>query len=401
MTTEYNILLKEAEKVKDNICNFLSDLIEIPSTSCNEGKVVERIVKEMKKVGFDEIFTDKMGSVVGKIGKGKPVILFDSHIDTVDSGDLTSWSQEPFKAILKENTIFGRGASDNKAAIACMVYGAHLIKTLNFSENYSLYVIGTVQEEDCDGLALKYYIDNAKEKPEYVVLGECTNLQIYRGHRGRVELKITTSGKACHASAPSRGENAVYKMAKVINEIETMGENFVDCNFLGKGTTAVTKIECDTGSLNTVPDGCTIYIDRRLTYGETMEKALSELNSLPSIKETGAQVEILKYDIPSYTNFKVETDKYFPSWILNEEHVLVQAGVKCTEQVLGYKPLVDKWTFSTNGIASMGQLNIPTIGFGPSEEKFAHTPEDQVAVEHLVKSTAFYAGLPSILSEML
>lgn len=384
------------QKEENNIVKFLRDLISIPSFSCGEAKVAQRIKKEMEKVGFDKVWIDDMGNVIGRIGKDAPGILYDGHIDTVGVKDKSAWSFDPFKGKVEKGTVYGRGASDNKAASTVQVYAGKILKKLG-GDHKTIYVIGTVQEEDCDGLAMKYALTHSlKGKIESVVMGECTNGRIYRGHRGRMEIIITTKGKSCHASDPSRGDNAIYKMAGVISEIEKLSPKLKDHDFLGKGTVAVTAIECKTDSYNCVPYECRIYLDRRLTYGETKTSAVNELKKLPSVKKAGAKVEVLKYDSPSYSGLKLEVDKYYPTWILKENHSLVKSAAAAYEKLFDKKPIIDKWTFSTNGVASMGELGIPTIGFGPSEERFAHTTDDKVTIAQLLEATAFYSMLPYV-----
>jgi len=395
-TVNKDKVLELAKKYENDIVKFLRDIIAIPSTSCKEKEVVERIAKEMEKVKLDKVFIDDFGSVVGVIGNGKKKVLYDSHIDTVGIADPTAWKFDPFKGKYEDGIVYGRGASDNKAAIATMVYGMKIIKELGLESDVTLYSAGIVQEEDCDGLAVRSLIEDYGLKPDYVVLGECTNLDIYRGHRGRMEIKIVTKGVSCHASAPSRGDNAIYKMMPIVKGIEDMQPKLKDDKFLGKGTIAVTAIECKTGSYNVVPDECTIYIDRRLTVGETKETTIEELKSIKGAEN--AKIEILQYDSPSYKGFKKPVEKYFPTWVLPEEHELVKAGAKAAEMVRGSKPKIDKWVFSSDGVYTAGIAKIPTIGFGPSEEKWAHTVNDQVKVEHLVKAAAFYALFPSVLA---
>ncbi len=394
---EKSALIKElVKKEEKNIVNFLRDLIKIPSTSCNEKQVAQRIKKEMEKIGFDKVWLDEMGNVIGRLGKDEQGILYDGHIDTVGVKDKSAWAFDPFKGKIEKGYVYGRGASDNKAATAVQVYAAKILKKIGFPHK-TIYVIGTVQEEDCDGLAMKYALTHSlKNKIKYVVMGECTNGCIYRGHRGRMEITITTKGKSCHASDPSRGENAIYKMSGIISEIEKLNPKLKNHAFLGKGTIAVSSIECKTDSLNCVPYECTIYLDRRLTLGETKNYAVNELRKLPSVKKYGT-VKVLRYDSPSYTGLKIETDKYYPTWILGENHPLVKNAEKSYEELFNKKPVVDKWTFSTNGVASMGELKIPTIGFGPSEERFAHTTDDKVTIAQLNEATAFYAMLAYIV----
>ncbi len=393
---EYRAILEKAESYSDDISQFLRDMVAIPSESCNEKEVVLRIKQEMEKVGFDEIIIDPMGNILGRIGNGSHVIAMDAHIDTVGVGDPEAWAHDPFKGKLEDGVIWGRGASDQEGGMAGMVYAGKIIKDLGLEGDYTLWVTGTVQEEDCDGLCWQYILNEniLPKKPEIVVITEPTNLNIYRGHRGRMEIGVTTKGVSCHGSAPERGDNAVYKIAKVCNEIEKLNDRLTDDDFLGKGTITVSYVECDTPSLCAVPDRGYIHLDRRLTNGETKESAVKEVEEAIKLAGVEASVEVLKYKVASYTGLEYETEKYYPTWVIDENHAGCKASVDSFKGLFDKDPIVDKWTFSTNGVATMGMHNVPTIGFGPANEIYAHTVNDQCPVSDLVQATAFYAAFP-------
>ncbi|OFZ49111.1 MAG: selenium metabolism hydrolase [Bdellovibrionales bacterium RIFOXYB1_FULL_37_110] len=394
---DHKKVMELAKKYEPEMVKFLRDMIKIPSESAQEREVIQRIKKEMEKVGFDEIKIDEMGNILGRVGKGKKIIAMDAHIDTVGVGDRNAWKWDPYEGKLENGVIYGRGASDQEAGMASMVYAAKIIKDLKLEGDYTLWITGTVQEEDCDGLCWQYILkEKIIDKPDVVVITEPTNLNIYRGHRGRMEIGVTAKGVSCHGSAPERGKNAVYMMCKVVNEIEKLNDRIKHDEFLGKGSVTVSYIECDTPSLCAVPDRAYIHLDRRLTQGETRESAVAEVKD--AIKKAGveASVEVLKYNTPSYTGLVYEIDKYYPTWVLPENHVVCRAAVKNYQDTLGVNPKVDKWTFSTNGVATMGTMGVPTIGFGPAHEIHAHAVTDQVPVEHLVKACAWYATFPSV-----
>ena len=208
-------ILNRAEHYRSEMLDFLRDICAIPSESCQEKEVVLRIKKEMEKVGFDEIKIDGMGNILGRIGSGKHVIAMDAHIDTVGLGNKAEWKWDPYQGKLEDGIFYARGATDQKAGMVSMVYAGKVIKDLNLGGDYTLWVTGTVQEEDCDGLCWQYLLKEGILKPEVVVITEPTNLGIYRGHRGRMEIGVTTRGVSCHGSAPERGKNAVYMMSKI------------------------------------------------------------------------------------------------------------------------------------------------------------------------------------------
>lgn len=387
-----NQILKIAQSLEKEVAQFLREIIAIPSMSSREGAVIQRIKAEMEKIGFDEIRIDGLGNLLGRIGSGRRVVAIDSHCDTVDMGNPDLWEVDPFKGDFRDGIIYGRGACDLKGGLASSVYAGKILKQAGMPEDVTLWVSCTVQEEDCDGLCWKYIIEEEKFIPGAVLLTEPTNLNIYRGQRGRMEIKVKTEGLSCHGSAPERGVNAVYKMAPIIREIEELNTRLKDDPFLGKGTVTISEIKSTSPSLCAVADSCTIHLDRRLTAEETIDTALEEIRNLPAFRKAQARIWLEQYATPSYTGKVFPMQKYFPTWVLEEHHPLLQTAVESYRELFNANPLVDKWTFSTNGIATMGLHGIPTFGFGPGREEHAHSPYEQIPVEHLVKAMAFYAG---------
>jgi putative selenium metabolism hydrolase len=393
---DFSEILKQAEKYRPDISKFLRDMIAIPSESCQEKDVILRIKEEMEKVGFDKVEIDEMGNVLGYIGHGDHLIAMDAHIDTVGLGDEELWDFDPLEGYEDDEVIGGRGASDQEGGMASMVYAGKIIKDLGLEDDYTLVITGTVQEEDCDGLCWHYMIEEEDIRPEFVVITEPSSCNIYRGHRGRMEIKVTTHGVSCHGSAPSRGENAIYKMAPIINELKALNENLKYDEFLGKGTLTVSEIFFSSPSRCAVADGCSISIDRRLTAGESWEFALQQIRNLPSVKEAEADVEMYEYERPSYTGHSYPIESYFPTWVIEEDHPVCTTLVDSYEKLFDDEPLVDKWTFSTNGVSIMGRHGIPCIGFGPGHEDQAHAPNEKTWKDELVKAAAFYALIPTI-----
>ncbi len=396
MKIEFDEILKKAKSYQPEMTKFLRDMVRIPSESQQEKEVILRIKEEMEKVGFDKVEIDPMGNIIGTIGSGKHLIAMDAHIDTVGVGELKNWDFDPYEGFEDEKYIGGRGTSDQEGGMASMVYAGKIIKDFNLEDDYTLLVTGTVQEEDCDGLCWQYLIEEMDIKPEFVVITEPTSCNIYRGQRGRMEIKVSTHGVSCHGSAPERGDNAIFKMAPILQELEELHENLHDDPFLGKGTLTVSEIFYSSPSRCAVADGCSISIDRRLTHGETPEGAMDEIRNLPSVKKAGAEVEMYDYQKPSYTGLVYPTKTYFPSWVQKEEHIATQTVVDAYQELFDDNPLVDKWTFSTNGVSIMGRYGIPCVGFGPGHEQEAHAPNEKTEKEHLVKAAAMYAVIPNL-----
>ncbi len=393
---DFDRIKSSAEGYKADMTKFLRDLIAIPGESCGEEGHIRRIAREMEAVGFDKVEIDPMGNVLGYMGTGKTLIAYDAHIDTVGIGNRANWTFDPYEGYENDEEIGGRGASDQMGGIVSAVYGAKIMKDLGLlSDKYQVLVTGTVQEEDCDGLCWQYIVNEDKVRPEFVVVTEPTDGNIYRGQRGRMEIRVDVQGVSCHGSAPERGDNAIYKMAEILLEVKELNNRLHDDPFLGKGTVTTSEIFFTSPSRCAVADSCSVSLDRRLTDGETYQMALEEVASLPACKKYGAKVSMYSYERPSWTGLTYPTDCYFPTWVIPEDHPATQAMVESFRGMYG-EPLVDKWTFSTNGVSIMGRYGIPCIGFGPGKEKEAHAPNEKTWKADLVRCAAVYAAVPAL-----
>jgi putative selenium metabolism hydrolase len=399
MAIDFQKVRQKAEEYKPQISAFLRDMVAIPSESCDEEKVIQRIKQEMEAVGFDKVEIDPMGNILGYIGSGKHLIAMDAHIDTVGIGNRENWKHDPYTGYEDDEIILGRGTSDQEGGMAAMVYAGKIIKDLGLDGDYTLLVTGTVQEEDCDGLCWQYIIEESNIKPEFVVSTEPTSLGVYRGQRGRMEILVSVDGVSAHGSAPERGDNAIFKMAPILTDLQELHLRLKDDTFLGKGSLTVSEIFYTSPSRCAVADGCSISVDRRLTQGETWENALEEIRQLPSVKQAGGKVTMYDYKRPSYTGLVYPTECYFPCWVLEEDHAACKTLVQSYTSLFDEAPVVDKWTFSTNGVSIMGRYGIPCIGFGPGHEDQAHAPNEVTWKEELVKAAAMYAVIPSLYVE--
>jgi len=379
-----------SEKYQDYTANNLSALIQAKSLSGQEKQVAEELKKQMTEAGFDEVIIDGLGNVIGRIGNGKKILAIDGHIDTVDLGNMANWSFDPLSGLVKDGFVHGRGTVDQKGGPAAFVTAGRILKELGFDNDATIYFVGSVMEEDCDGLCWKYIIEEDKIVPHTVISTEPTNLKIYRGHRGRMEIEITFKGISSHGSAPERGKNAIYMASKVCLEIEKLNERLAYDEFLGKGSVALSEFVSGSPSLCAVADYAKIHLDRRLTWGETKESAMQEIQKI--INGTDAVAEILYYDGKAYTGLNYGMEKYYPTWKIEESHSAVQTGLNAYNQLYDKQVEIDKWTFSTNGVTINGMYKIPVIGFGPGNEVLAHAPNEKVAVSDLVTASAFYAA---------
>ena len=457
---DFEAVKARAEHYRDDMTRFLRDMIKIPGESCGEKGKIERAAEEMRALGFDKVEIDPMGNLLGYMGSGKTLIAFDGHIDTVGVGNRDNWRFDPYEGYETDEEIGGRGASDQEGGIVSAVYGAKIMKDLGLlNDKYSVLVTATVQEEDCDGLCWQYIINESGVKPEFVVLNEPTDGGIYRGQRGRMEIRVDVKGVSCHGSAPERGDNAIYKMADILQNVRALNENSADgtasgecsrgdgigdrnsngrgsssdntgisglakmleekynpqwkeARFLGRGTITASQIFFTSPSRCAVADSCAVSLDRRMTAGETWEYCLDEIRELPAVKKYGGDVVVsmYEYDRPSYTGCIYPIECYFPTWVIPEDHPVTRAMEETYKSLYGCerigsaetletrraRPLTDKWTFSTNGVTIMGRNGIPCIGFGPGAEAQAHAPNEKTWKQDLVTCAAVFAVLPTI-----
>lgn len=387
-----NQVQKRVEEHRSEILQFLRDIVAIPSIDSQIGPVGERIALEMNKLNYDEVRFDKMGNILGRIGNGERVIVFDSHIDTVGLGDPSTWEWDPFDGKLENDVLYARGACDEKGSTPGMVYGLAIARDLGLLKGWTAYYFGNM-EEWCDGIAPNSFVEvDPGIRPDFVIIGEPTKMNVYRGHKGRIEFKVTAKGRSVHAASNHLGINAIYLLLPVIEGIRDLEPELGDDDFLGHGKITVSDMQVKTPSINAVPDEAVIYIDRRMTFGETKEDALAQIQALIPQKHTDRiKIEPLFYDEPSYTGCIFPVDKYFPAWALDEDHPLVQAGLATRTQIGLPDASSGKWNFSTNGIYWVGKAGIPAIGFAPGDEETAHTNLDSVNINDVVKATAFYA----------
>jgi putative selenium metabolism hydrolase len=391
------------EDHREDCIEFLQEIVAIPSATTvgeDEEAVAKRIRAEMEHLGYDEAFVDEFGNVHGVVeGREKGAVMLNSHIDTVGYGDRDQWDHDPYAGEVVDGDMYGLGTADMKCAMAAMVYGGGALASLDRRPEHDVYVTGELMEEVSEGHAMKYAVEEMDVDWEAVVIGEASEMDVKRGHRGRCELKIELEGASCHASAPERGVNPLYHATAVIERIEELNGETADHDFLGAGTIAATNVEVDTPSNNAVPAAATIYVDRRLTIGEDEATAHAELEDAVDTAraeygdEVDATIETLTFDRPTWTGYELESKKYYPTWLLEEDHDLVQETHGVVDDVLDGDVEIRKWTFSTSGNYTMGVAGIPTIGFGPSREEWAHAANERVDVDDVVRACDVYAGL--------
>ena len=389
-----DIIKTKSAEYRQYAAECLSEMVKIPSVSCDEKAVIRKIKELLENAGIRDVRIDGLGNLIARVGNGPKILAIDAHIDTVDTGDEAQWENPPFSGLIRDGWIHGRGTVDQEGGAASMIAAARILTELNVDNGYSIYFTFTVMEEDCDGLCWEYLINEENLRPDLAVITEPTNLGLYRGHRGRMEMELYLTGVSAHGSAPERGKNVIYSGSHIALEIEKLNQRLKSDEFLGKGTIAPTLFRTVSPSLCAIPDQARIHIDRRLTWGETRASAIAELEAICGEDVT---IDVPQYDRPGYKGTIYKIEKYFPTWKIDENHPFVQSGKTTYERLFGEAPRIDKWTFSTNGVSLCGRHGIPCIGFGPGNEIYAHAPNEKVPVEHLEKAAAFYALLPYML----
>jgi len=384
------------EERQGKVIKLCQDLIRIKSYSGEEGMLAEKLSNVFKEMGYDDVFTDDYGNVVGHI-KGKHPgrsILFDGHMDTVPV-DETQWTRPPFGGIIEDGKIYGRGASDMKGALSAMICAA-----TNFAEdterNFAgdIYVAGVVHEECFEGIASSNV--SKKIKPDYVVIGEASECNLKRGQRGRAEIVVETYGKAAHSSNPQNGVNAVYSMMKLLQKIRQIELTHHD--FLGDGILELTDIKSSPyPGASVVPDYCKVTFDRRLLIGETRESVLKPIQDiiLELEKEDphfNAKAYYAVGEENCYTGKKIRGERFFPAWLYDEDEDFIQKAFQGLKNV-GLNPSITHYSFCTNGSHYAGEANIKTLGFGPSKENLAHTVDEYIEIDQLLKATCGYYGI--------
>ena len=380
---------------RDAIISFLREIVAIPSFDSNIRNVAARVERELRALGFSDIHYAPYGDIVARIGNGKKIWLYDSHLDTVRPGDEREWKHKPFSGVIESGSMYGRGSVDEKGSTPPMIYGMKIAHDLGLlgAHDVTAYYFGSI-EEWCEGLSAQVFVEEEKIKPNFVVVGEPTNNHVCRGQKGRCELRVIAKGKSAHGASHWLGDNALYKMQDVLRQIPELDARLPNDSFLGRGSIVATHIDVRAGSLNAVPDRCTIVLDRRLTIGETAEQAMEEVRAL--LPSNDFEIEFLRYTEPSYNGYAREHEQIFPVWAFEESHPLIHAGIE-TSRALGMDVVTTQWNFSTNGAYWAGIAQIPSIGFGPGEESQAHMIDEHVRVDDVVRAAEWYALLPTMI----
>ena len=376
--------------MKKKLIDFAQRAVQTKSYSDDEESMAVLLASEMEALGYDEVFIDSTGNVVGRIGNGPTVIQFDSHMDTVLAEDGENWQEPPFSGNIVDGWLWGRGSVDMKSPLAASTYAAAIARDNGWTEGKTIYVTGTVCEEFCDGENLKHLYAETGIRPDYCVICEPSDNIIALGHKGKAQIRITTQGISAHGSAPEKGKNAVYEMAEIIQRVENLNaELFAKGD--PHGTIVLSDISSVAASLNAVPSECSIYLDRRLALGETLDDVKQEMDSLIEGKSATWEVGTLRH-----TSWKGESLVYEPMhnpWKIEKDHPFTQAMIKACTAVQGTEPSeFDFWDFGTNAITTVS-MGVPCIGLGCGEYKLAHMVDEKVRVAKIEECCDIYAEL--------
>ncbi len=371
----------------DQLIKFLQALIQIESLSGQEQPLIDRVTAEMNSLGYDHVFTDANGSLIGLIegAQSGPTLLLDAHCDTVGVAPGVPWQYNPFGAVIADERMYGRGTSDMKGALAAMVYAAATVDKSQLAGRVAVSV--TVQEEVMEGVALGTVMQEIQ--PDFVVIGEATDLNLNHGGRGRAEIHLEAIGRPAHSSTPHLGVNAVHLMSAAVQAIETMP--LPADPLLGEAIMALTDIISDPyPGYSVIPSRCRVTYDRRLLAEETMEGVVQAIKNLPALQDIN--VTIAQGEHTTYTDAILSGPKFFPAWKFSTDHPLVQMALTGLQSA-GLQPKLSAYRFCTNGAHSAGHANVPTIGFGPSTEEQAHVVDEYIELAQLQAATQGYLGI--------
>ena len=372
----------------NDLLAFAQDLVRIKSYSGQEEQIARFIASRMETLGFDEVRIDRYGNVLGRVGSGDRIILFDSHSDTVSVTDEDQWDVPPFSGEIVDGYLWGRGSVDMKSGLAASIYAAVIAKSQGQLSGKTVYVSCTVDEEYCDGEGLKHMLEESNVRPNYAIICEPSANTIATGHKGKAQVIIKTKGVSAHGSAPEKGVNAIYEMAEIIQRVEQTNLELMQKG--GRKSTLVLSQISSTGvSLNAVPSACEIYRDRRMVPGETEQTIRDEMDRI--IAGKNATWEIDRLHRKTWTGEELTYQPFHLAWEISLQHELAKAFIDAYGETFGHAPeKYDFWDFSTNAVATV-RSGIPTIGFGPGEYKLAHMRNEKCAVSQIIDACKVYS----------
>lgn len=391
-----------AAAAQDDLIDFTRQIVRIPSLPGEENEVAVVISRKMQQLGYDEVWTDAAGNVIGKIkGGAGPTVMLNGHMDHVDPGPVEGWPQPPFSGNTVDGELWGRAAVDMKGPVACMMVAASLLKRLDLTPPGDVLMTVPVMEE-IGGVGTQFL--TTQLKADVAICGEPSHNTLRRGHRGRVELVVTFKGRSAHASIPHRGINPHYSAAALLTYLS--GVDMVQDEALGQATVAPTLYTIDQRSPNVIPGEVRLLLDWRSVPAESpagiIARAQGWLEASLAGFEAGqvsqTTVELTTRELTTYTGMVNEFPSIFPSFLLPEDNVFIQTAQETLIEVLKRDEGVDIWRFATDGGHLMA-AGIPTIGFGPGDEQLAHTNQERISLAQMNEAVVAYTALVLALAE--
>jgi putative selenium metabolism hydrolase len=381
---------------QEEILGLCQELVRLPSYSGHETAVAEAVAVFMRRHGFDEVWTDSLGNVVGGVrgSRAGKTVLLDGHLDTVPA-KLDDWTKDPFGGVREGGRIYGRGASDMKGAVAAMLSAvAYFAEDTKRDFAGAAFVSCVVHEECFEGIASREV--SKRVKPDFVVIGECSELDLKRGQRGRAEIVVETFGRPAHSANPQAGINAVYRMARLIERIRALPAPTHPV--LGQGILELTDIKSSPyPGASVVPEYCRATYDRRLLVGETPASVLAPIEELIARLQAEdstfkARASFARGEERCYTGAAIAAERFFPGWLFGDDDEWVSIALAGLRHA-GLEPRLRQYSFCTNGSHYAGEAGIPTVGFGPSRENLAHTIDEFIEEAQLIAAARGYQGI--------
>jgi len=385
------------DSTRRSLLDFTRRLVQTPSPSGQEADVAALVMDEMRRLGYDHVSMDSTGNVLGCVGDGTgPIVMLNSHMDTVEAAEPAAWRFDPLGATVRDGRLYGLGACDMKAGLAACVYGAALLAADSRRPSGTILVACVGLEEPSEGTCTRTLFESSDLCPDWVVIAEPSNLDVVRAQRGHLEMRLTVHGASAHSSTPELGDNAIYAASRVIFGLEILADQLMVDPFLGPGVMAVTDIASHAVSRNAVPDRCELFLDRRLTVGETEAAALLEVQRIIAREGVRAQVAVVEDVVTTHTGVRLNARRASLPWVLDERHPLVQQMVQSARSI-GLRPAVTRWPFATEGAFTAAVAGVPTVGFGPGDPEQLHRPNESVEVAQIYDAALAYAALAHVL----
>lgn len=396
----YSILESKNQLLKDEAINFTKQLVKQPSVSGDEKAVAECVAKEMRSAGFNDVMQDDVGNVVG-IVRGRedsPTLLLNAHMDTAaQSSDAPGSKHEP--GTIDNGRLYGPGASDCKAGIAACVYAAKLLKRSMLPLRGNLIFAATTAEELGDSVGVRHLMKETLPgiglQPDYAILAEPTDLGLYCGHDGWMQVEVRVEGKET-AEVNDTALHIYNDLNKRINQ---------DYGYTGYGCFEVhqpTLLKDGSDAKH-----ATVRIDERVPMAVQPERFLENLQNqirqiVSHVQNVSVGVSIAQEELPLFTGQVTPVSRVVNAWSTDPNSPLVDNARRALDAAGAPAP-VDRWQLGRFGTGTAGgvfvnEFLVPTMGYGPGDEQVIHAPGEYVSVDRIPQ--AVY-GLSAIIHNLI